>query len=290
MRSQLRMVLLVLTLTAVASPLHAQVLPWNISVDSWFGVDFLVARQDILSRPAIGGTSREYSSEWNPRAPALSGMVEVSPFPFASARLAGSICVGSNNVPVVRDTGVIPGHFEWDMRTDFSAWEAAGLFHVWNSGGYRFSVTAGYRREVWLYQGDPAGRQSADSSLREEFRSDIPFVGLQTAMNFPLWKARFEVLGSWFMTKTIEQKISLDNAAETANGKGDTGGVILFQMDGATHVRPNVTLGLYARYSYQEFIGRALLTSTISGAAERPYKFWYNENVAAFGVYAGVVF
>ena len=290
MRGRLKTALLVLTLFVLASPLQAKMLPWNIGVDSWFGVDFLAARQDILYRPTLIGQFREYSAEWNPRVPALSGTVEVSPFPFASARLAGSISVATGNVPVVRGTSVLPGPFRWDQRTNFSSWEAAGLYHLWNGGGYRFSVTGGYRREVWIYRGDPVGSQSPDSSLREEFRSDIPFIGLQTAMNLPFWKARFEVLGSWFMNKIIEQTISQNQATETVNGTGDKGGIIAFQMEGSALIRPNVTLGLHARYGYQEFIGKALVTTSVGGAATGSYKLDYNENVFAFGVNVGVEF
>lgn len=290
MHGRLKTALLVLTLFALASPLHAQGLPWGIGVDSWFGVDFLIARQDILNRPTLVGPFQERSGEWNPRVPALSGMVEVSPFPFASARLAGSISVATGNTPVVRATSVLANSLRWEQRTNFSSWEAAGLYHLWNGGGYRFSVTGGYRREVWIYRGDPIGSQSPDSSFREEFRSDIPFIGIQTAMNFPFWKARFEILGSWFMTKTIEQTLSQNQASETVNGTGDQGGIIAFQMEGATRIRPNITLGLHARYSFQEFIGRSVLTSGVAGAPLGPFKLIYNENVLAIGVDVGVAF
>jgi len=290
MRGRLKTALLVLTLFVLTSPLQAQVLPWNIGVDSWFGIDFLAARQDILHRPAVVGPFHEFSAEWNPRVPALSGMVEVSPFPFASARLAGSISVGTGKGPVVRATSVITGPFKWEQRTDFSSWEAAGLYHLWNGGGYRFSVTGGYRREVWLYRGDPIGLQSPDSSLREEFRSDIPFIVLHTSMNFPFWKARFEILGSWFMTKKIQQSISQNQATEKVEGVGDKGGIILLQLEGATQIRPNVTLGLHARYSYQEFVGRSEVTTSATGALLGTHNFDYDENVLAFGANVGVVF
>jgi hypothetical protein len=109
-------------------------------------------------------------------------------------------------------------------------------------------------------------------------------------MNFPFWKARFEVLGSWFMTKTIEQTISQNQATETLNGTGDNGGVIAFRMEGATQIRPNMTVGLHARYSYQEFIGKSLMTTGVAGAAISPFKLYYNENVLAIGVDVGVAF
>jgi hypothetical protein len=289
MRGRLKTALLVLTLFVLASPLQAQMLPWNIGVDSWFGIDYLLARQDILYRPSYVANFSQLGVEWTPRLPALSGMVEVSPVPFASARLAGSISVAASKDLGVRSTAVIAGPSRWDVRTDFSSWEAAGLYHLWNGGGYRFSVTAGYRRETWLHHGDPIEIHPLDSSLREEIRSDIPFIGLQTAMNFPLWKARFEVMGSWFVTKKIQQSIQLSQASERMEGNGDHGGIIMLQMDGATQIRPNVTLGLYARYSYQEFFGRSLVTTGATGTVV-PFQFDYNENVFAAGANIGLIF
>ncbi|MBI4961965.1 MAG: hypothetical protein HY913_01680 [Desulfomonile tiedjei] len=288
MHGRLKTVLLVLVLTCLATPLQAQVLPWNIGLDSWFGIDFLAARQDALYQHRL--IAREHSAEWNPRVPALSGMIEVSPFPFASARLAGSVSVGTSNVEVIRATAAAPGPFRWDLKTDFREWEAAGLWHLWNGGGYRFSVTGGYRRELWLYRGDPRGTQPAGSSLREEFRSDIPFVGLQTAMFFPFWRARFEIQGSWFMTKKVEQTVSRIDAIETVESTGDKGGIIALRMEGETNITPNVTAGLHVRYSHQEFTGSSILTSTVSGSEVAPYRFDFNENVFSFGVHAGVVF
>jgi hypothetical protein len=290
MRFTLRVCLLVLIVVSMSLPARGQVLPWNIGVDSAFGLEYLFGRQDLRYNDPPLSPFRFFRAEWDPRVPVFTGMVELTPFPFASGRVAGALSVGKNSVPVYRATAVAPGPFKWNLRGDYTSWEAAGLCHLWNAGGYRFSITAGYRRELWVYDGEPAGLQSPDSGLRNEFLSNIPFLGLQTAMHFPWWKARFEVQGSWFMQKKFSNRVRQDAAVEVYEGKGNTGGVIQLQMEGTAHLTPNVLFGLQARYSYTEFYGDAMVSTSFLGAESSGYEFYLGENFCAFGLNLTLLF
>ena len=113
---------------------------------------------------------------------------------------------------------------EIDARPSFSGWEAAGLFHLWNDGGYRFSFTAGYREEFWGAQGEGVGLfTGVSSSVREDFSSRGPFLGLQTAVFFPWWKARFEVIGSPWITKIGSGSLNQPNFSAEYQIKGNRG-------------------------------------------------------------------
>jgi hypothetical protein len=281
--------LMLILIASVTSP-QAQMLPLNMALDSSFGIEYLFGRQDLRHTYSPVGPFQDVRTRWDPRLAVLAGTVEVTPAPFASGRIGGAVSVAGNNVEVIRDTGALPDLFRWKLHSDFNSWEAAGLYHLWNGGGYRFSVTGGYRRETWLYKGDPRSPHTTEASLRDEFTANIPFVGLQTSMHFPWWKARFEVLGSWFVTKTFHQTVNQRHAVEVHDGEGDQGGVLLFQMEGTCHVTPNILLGLHGRYSYQEFKGRSTFTSTFPGAPLSGYGFYLIENLGAAGVNVTVVF
>jgi hypothetical protein len=280
-----------LMLIFLVSSVQAQMLPLNLSLDSSFGIEYLLGRQDLRHvSPQNVATFKEFNNQWDPQMAVLSGVVEVTPFPFASGRLGGSVSVASSVREVARDRGVLPDFFLWNLRSAYNAWEAAGLYHLWNQDGYRFSAVGGYRRETWLYKGDSDTPLSPNATLREEFVANIPFIGLQTAMHFPWWKARFEVLGSWFVKKTFHQSVNQNNAIEVRDGRGDQGGIMIFQMEGTGHVTPNILFGLQGRYSYQNFIGPSLVTSTYSGAPASGYKAYYNESIGSFGVNLTLVF
>lgn len=293
MRSLIRMVLGTLPALILAlGSAQAQMLPLNLALDSSFGVEYLAGRQDLrhVSPYDKSGNFKEFNNQWDPQLAVLSGLVELTPFPYVSGRLAGSLSVTSNIQEVVRDRGVLPDLFRWTLKTGYNAWEAAGLYHLWNQGGYRFSALGGYRRETWLYTGDSDSSPTAGASLREEFVSDIPFIGLQTAMHFPWWKARFEVLGSWFVRKTFHQSINQNNEIEVRDGRGDQGGIMIFQLEGTSHLTPNILVGLEGRYSYQNFVGPSLVSSTRSGASETAYKALFIESVGSIGLSLSLVF
>jgi hypothetical protein len=115
------------------------------------------------------------------------------------------------------------------VKPDFSSWEAAGLYHLWSGGGYRFSFTAGYRQQTWDYQGSPSSG-AQDSPLHDSFSSRIPFIGMQTAMFFPSWKARFEVLPP-FMNMSVSNAIQ-QGVFLSIRGQPLPGGLIELQMVG----------------------------------------------------------
>jgi hypothetical protein len=291
MRAVVRTVLgLLLMLAVMSTSAHSQMLPLNLAIDSSFGVEYLLGRQDLRHVDPFSSGFGEFNNQWDPQMAVLSGLVEVTPLPYVSGRLAGSISVASSPQEVNRDRGALPDMVRWNLRSGYNAWEAAGLYNLWNGGGYRFSALGGYRRETWLYKGDPGPAATAGSSLREEFVANIPFIGLQTSMHFPWWKARFEVLGSWFVTKTFHQSVNHVSALEVRDGQNDDGGIMIFLMEGTTHITPNILVGISGKYSYQNFNGRSLVTSTSAGAAASGYKFYYDESVGTFGVSLSLVF
>lgn len=262
MRIAFKIPVVVLILVTCASSCYAEDYP-GIRIDSSFRVeylfgrlnnrlsdptnpvyqvipDFLPLRLDLLSRMAV-----------------LTGFVEISPYPVISGRLVGSVSVAEGTFPVRRlidVTAIInqTGNWaRWEVKPDLDTWEVAGLYHLWNAAGYRFSFTAGYRSERWLFHGEPT--VAGIGTLRDEYSSSIPFIGLQTSMLFPWWKARFEVLGSPFMNR----KATIDNGAFRAQGNGTNGGLLEFQMEGSVGLTPSLFLGINACYSYQELYGNS---------------------------------
>jgi hypothetical protein len=160
-----------------------------------------------------------------------------------------------------------------------------------NEGGYRYSIVAGYRQESWTYRID--GNQDDNSYLRDEFVSQSPFLGLQTAMFFPWWKARFEVLGSPFMTKKISHTARDSGYYQHLDGTWNKGGFIEFQTEGTVNITPSIWLGLFARYTYEELHGEAKGTRAAPGRTDYetfPYDFYTLKSMASFGFNFSYVF
>jgi hypothetical protein len=287
MRISLKIPMIVSILLAVAISACAQGLP-SIAIDSSFRVEYLLGGLQSRYSPPADPTIDRLKIDLNPQVAVLSGMVEMSPMPVASGRLLGSISVwertGSAARP--RDHWLERGDtLDWQAKPDFTQWEAAGLYHLWNTAGYRFSLTAGYRQEKWTFNGEPTG--SGQGTLNDEYTSHIPFIGMQTSMFFPWWKARFEVLGSPFMSKQV-----MNSSSGTLNdgttigfqtqGKANSGGLIEFQMDGSVGLSSALFLGINACYTYQELYG----TSTVrSQAAPAPveYRLYTSESMFRIG-------
>ncbi len=285
-------------LAGVASSAGAETLPWNIQVDSSFRAEFLFGHQEVRHLDAsVPSTARflagegldRFSVNFDPRVPVLAGVVEITPFPTVSGRLAGSIGVFENSTVENRRAAASLAGIEWDVKPNYSSWEAAGLYHLWNGGGYRFSVTAGYRREIWDYRGRPANG-SPGSPLHDSFASSIPFFGLQTAMIFPLWKARFEVLGSPFMSMNVSDSAQVDSFALQFDGNLYSGGLVEVQMEGNTNITPNVLVGLYSRYAYTELYGSSSGTGTVADVGLAPYTVFVNQSMATVGLNVTVFF
>ncbi len=303
--------------------IQAQGVPAAMSIDSSFGVGYLLGWQmfnyiiepehgDAYMDPRTDPPTRKelrsdpygiYRTEFSPRMAVVSGFVEWSPLPFASGRVAGALSVADPHIQFTRtmldtfkytakaaDTEVRPTN--WDAVPDFKSWEAAGLYHLYREGGYRFSIVGGYRQEDWTFLGTPEDATNLSASLHNRYTSHIPFLALQTAMYFPWWKARFEVLGSPFMSKKISSKVSNRGTLAVYNGWANGGGLIEFFLEGTVAVTSMLRLGLHARYTYQELYG--WVTKTVSGATEAPgtrdHNLGFNSRDAILGLTFTAVF
>jgi hypothetical protein len=297
MRISFKTPVILFVLLVVASSLHAQDFP-RIAVDSSFRVEYLLGQQfnryQDPTNPAYQATrflvpaANELKIDLNPQFMVLSGMVELTPVPVASGRLAGCLSVWEKSIPTQRVVHPTGGDtYPWTTTPDFGSWEAAGLLNLWNAEGYRFSVTAGYRNEKWVWNGDPQRPQ--DGSLVDEFTSSIPFIGLQTSMVYPWWKARFELIGSPFMNRTVQ---TTQGRSFTAHGSANRGGLVELQIEGSIGVSRSVYLGVNALYSFQEVYGTAtvtfpLLTTAPNGAS---YNLYMSQTIWRTGMDINILF
>ena len=267
-------------------------------MDSSFRAEFLFGHQEVRqldarvpdTQPLLAGQVLDrFSVNFDPRLPVLAGTVEITPFPVVSGRLAGSISVFEKSGVANRRVDPLLVRTDWDVKPEYSSWEAAGLYHLWHGGGYRFSVTAGYRREIWDYRGTPANG-GPDSPLHDSFTASIPFIGMQTAMFFPWWKARFEVLGSPFMNMNVSDSIQKGGFALQFDGNLYRGGLVEVQMEGNANLTANVLVGLYSRYAYQELYGSLSGTGTTTNVGLAPYTVFVNQSMATVGLNVTVFF
>jgi hypothetical protein len=236
-------------LTLCTGNIEAQELPYSGVLDSSFRIEFLFGTQSFSY---AGATS--IRGDFNIRVPLLAGTVELSPSPLISGRFAGAISIFERSGSMMRDpnyTG-LRDFVRWQVEPDLSSWEFAGLYHLWTGGGYRYSIVAGYRRETWRHRGETV---NSEGRSRDEFDSQIPFLGLQTSMLFPWWKAKFEVLGSPFMTRTVSNSLREGAQVIDYTGALSQGGLLEFQMEGNIAVTQNIWCGLHARYLHQELRG-----------------------------------
>jgi hypothetical protein len=281
--------LVVLCLLAVAlTPVHAQMLPLGFGVDSSLRLEYLFGSQVIGEGAPVPDHFDRFKFSFAPRVPLLSGTVEVTPLPWASGRIAGSVTAFETDREISRSTTSVLGAaadtgfgVQWTGKPNYTSWEAAGLLHLWNAGGYRFSATSGFLRRTWEYRGateDPNGTGSS----RDVFISQIPFLGLQTAMYFPLWKARFEVLGSPFMTKTVTSSIVHLGHSAHFHTKANRGGFLELQMQGTTSITPNILCGLTGRFTYEELLGR--FDATVDSTPLPSMEAQMNETLGVVGL------
>jgi hypothetical protein len=284
--------LAVMVLIASVTAVEAQATPAGI-VDSSFRVEYLFGNQSLRYSDAKSPSFSHFRADFDPRVPLLAGMIEVSPFPSVSGRFAGTISVWEKSGSVSRATGFADGTtstvpaMRWDVDPDVGSWEFAGLYHLWNGGGYRYSFTAGYRREEWKYRGESVGN-IPNATFRDDMTSQIPFIGLQTAMFFPLWKARFEVLGSAFMNKKVASRLQLGQSFIDYQGTINQGGLLEFQMEGNVSVTQYVWCGLHARYAYQELRGE--VTAVSSSSQTSSHDLTTTDNYFTIGLDLTVVF
>jgi len=300
MASKLRVLIMLVIIVAPASSLEAQIfeflpkLPWNIDVDSSGRVEFLIAHQALRYMDDENPPFDRWKTDFDPRTPVLSGTVEVTPFSDFSARLGGSLSFLSLEQSLKRDRGLPDEESElnenkkWRMRPLYRSWEAAGLYHLYSGGGYRFSLTGGFRHESWIYQGELS--ETDNSSLRDELTTNFPFMGLQTAMYFPSWKARFEVLGSPFVRTRVVHLLRANGRFLDHDGLGKKGGYLEFRMEGNMRMGPRLLFGVYGAYRYHELYGNSQAKTDAQGFVTTQYGFYLEESVAMFGLNACFVF
>jgi len=277
----LKALVVAFVLSTCAASVQAQALLRDIGIDSSLRVAYLLGRQVYRYNEARGGGFDRWRMDYGTQLPMLSGMFELSPIRLVSARLAGSISVLEKNTHF-NHTMADPAPSVWSVLPGFKHWEAAGLIHLWNGGGYRFSVVGGYRKEYWTFEGTPSADQPANSSSSDRITAEIPFVALQTAMFFPWWKARFEVLGSPFMSKRILTEFRYGTGVTfDYDGRVDHGGLIEVELEGTASITSRIRLGAYARYSFQELYGEST-RSTPAGFTR--HELFAGENVAVTGL------
>jgi hypothetical protein len=271
---------LALLLCVSTAPVQGQWLPSNFGVDTSLRAGYLFGWQmtQLKEGPETfeGGHLSRFRTEFNPRLPVLSGDFEWSPIPELSGRLAGAISVLEKDIRYVHARSDNAASSEWDVAPDYRQWEAAGLLHLWTGMGYRFSIVGGYRQEYWLYLGTPANSEPDNSYLRDKINAHIPFIAVQTAMFFPWWKARFEVLGSPFMSKKIDTQILKGGNLVRYNGTADSGGLVEFTVEGTAAVTSQLRIGLYSRYTYQELGGEMV---KMSGGSASDHKLNFAEQM-----------
>ena len=238
----------------------------------------------------------------------LDGVVEITPRPALSARVRGSASVlnadrsftlvsGPQPYPIpipksIPDTSNYGwGELSTTIKPQFWLWEAAGLYNLSYEGGYRYSFVAGYRQESWSY---PTSNGQENLYLRDDFLSQIPFIGLQTTMVSPSWKARFEVLGSPFMIKKVAHTARDQGYYMQLDGKMTNGGFIEFQVEGDIPVAPNTWLGLYTQYTYESLKGKLTGVSVDGNGAATyvptPYDFYTLRSVWTIGLNCNILF
>ena len=118
-------------LTGVVSSAGAETLPWNLRIDSSFRAEFLFGHQEVRHLEArVPSTSRVLSGQgldlfavnFDPRLPVLAGVVEITPYPTVSGRLAGSIGIlESSSVENRRAAAALAG-IVWDVKPSYSSW------------------------------------------------------------------------------------------------------------------------------------------------------------------------
>ncbi len=246
-----------LVLCVWVGSVQAQELPVNIGVDSSLRAGFLFGRNMVLYKDPLKTGYKYWRMEFGPQLPLLSGSFELSPFQRLSARIDGSISVIAT-AGAFHFNAEEPIRHTFDVTPGFKHWEAAGLYHLWTGGGYRFSLVGGFRQEFWKFVSDedPVGPVT-NARFNQDHTSNIPFLGLQTAVFFPWWKARFEFRAAPFMAKAIAAQVIVDQNQVSYRGRADEGGLVEFEVEGTVALAANLRVGLHGRYSYSELYGES---------------------------------
>lgn len=243
-----------MALFAVAQTAGAGMLE-GVGFDTSLRVEYLFGHQSTVYYSSIP------RYDFDPRLALLTGSLEMSPYHSLSARLKGSTSAFEKRITVYKKPYFLTptqAGSKWNMQPSFNSWEASGLYHLWNAEGYRFSLIGGYRQDSYKYSGPPVGDTAKGDNSRTELIAYMPIIGMQTSMFFPLWRSRFEILASPFMTRRILDFQATDYSLEAKLTKG---GMLEFQWEGSMPIRPNIFLGVNASYTYMELRGNTLVNA-----------------------------
>ncbi len=239
------------------APVSGQVFGTGVRIDSAVRPAVLWTTQTARYEK-VSASASIFKVDYNTLLPLTSGMVEVTPHAVFSGRVSGSVSFLEPDFNWVHGTGVdsaAPFPSRWSVTPHFISGDIAVLYHVWRGAGYRFCLVGGWRKERWEYSGDPIGNQGYNSKLADEFTSEIPFAALQTAVAFPWWKARFELLGSPFVNTEVYTLIRDGVSAVDYHGWTNDGGLIEMELEGSITLSPNIRVGAYSRWSFIETYG-----------------------------------
>ena len=309
----------IFSLACTTLPLYAQWLPRNFNADSSFRVEYLLGSQTLGNQ---NGSINLTGQETYPNAPpptitvpypnpnellrlnfsnsqlVLDGAVEITPRPTLSSRLRGAVSVLNPNRNMTLESGPYPvaypnppGPYSWAglpavINSQFYLWEAAGLYNLIYEGCYRYSIVGGYRQESWTYP--TSSTEATNSYFKDVFVSNSPFLGMQTVMVCPTWKARFELLGSPFMSKSITHKARNQGYYMQLDGNLTTGGFLEFQVEGNINVTPCAWMGIYSQYTYESLSGNLTgISADGNGNATyvpTSYRFYTDKNTWLVGL------
>lgn len=253
-----------------------------VDADAGFGYIFAAQRAwaDVIPSPLT--PKHEYKTSYSPSQPVFGGNIEITPIPFFSCRAGGSVSLSRNRTIYGRELGA--RSLPWDVVSDLKTWEVAGLLNLWRGRGYRFSLVGGYKEEFWDYSGDPLSDFETPGGMNDEFNNHTPFMGLQTALFFPLWKARFELIGSPFMLQKVNNNVWQGAEFVDYRAELDQGGLIEIDMEGSTMLLANLRLGMYFNYSYLELEGMASFNDSGNLSLSYPnFRFHTSHNSAELG-------
>lgn len=279
---------LVLVLTIVAVPVHALDAIEGLTVDTSVTIAYLTGTRvirDAEPEMSLGGT--RFRLESDERIPFASGTAEIMPPGRFSCRGFGGLSFFEPKRMIRRSTNLnfaaVEPDSEVTVKPKARVWEVAGLYHLYQEGGYRFSLSGGYRRQNWLYDGEENG-----ITFHESLTTHIPFVGLQTTMFFPWYKARFEVIASPLVRKKVRSDVQGSNASTGFEGVLASGGFIELQLEGTVQFSSRVQAGLVGRYSFEDL--RGTISGHTNGWGTTQYDTSSNENIAVIGLEATLFF
>lgn len=325
----LKYFLLILSLVIFSNfPAHSQWIPQNVAVDASFRTNLMISSQSIGQDDDVAkvwGTIlvwNSYKREWVP-TPApfpnpnealdtsfnntmllLDAVVEVSPMPAFSARMRGNVSVTSTQNDITLGAGPYgPGQTDNTLppafpnltstiKPQYWSWEAAGQYNMSYEAGYRFGLVGGYRYESQSYL--PVDDHGGSSYISADFISQIPFLGLQTSFISPFWKARFEILGSPFMTKKLSHSARGSGAFMELDGSMTNGGFLEVQAEGSIAIAPNTWLGVFTQGTFEELKGEVWGRSVDGNGAgtyvPSSYNFYAKKGIWLLGLNCSLVF